>query len=332
MYSIIRTKKLKNFGAIARSARHTFRETPTPNAAPNMGNLNRVVGAKNTSELIAAFKKTLPEKRRVDAVLCIEYMITASPESFKRHGGNLDDLGNGYFKDALSWLKDRHGAANVLCAAVHLDESTPHLVAYVTPLTKAGNLSAREFLGGPKMMRELQDSFHSSCGASRGLLRGVKGSKAKHEEVAAFYRALTTAGEAPKLTASDYVAKALGHETEAWKKAESISAANALGVGLERRKRKAGKSREKALDRREAEAASAERDLRNRTEQLNSREISLHKKQQEVSSLAPQLEEERARANSMQRIINRHIELREEKFLIPGVPREDFFSPPVFGR
>lgn len=91
-------------------------------------------------------------------------------------------MGSGYFKDALTWLKERHGANNVIC----VDETSPHLVAYVAPMTKDGRLAARDFLGGPKVMRQLQDGFHTSCGASYGLLGGVQASKAKHEDVGRF--------------------------------------------------------------------------------------------------------------------------------------------------
>ncbi|WMI99760.1 MobV family relaxase [Pseudomonas chlororaphis subsp. aurantiaca] len=312
MYSIIRTKKLKSFGAIARSARHTFREQPTPNADPGMSNRNRVSGAKNTAQLVCAFKKLLPEKRRSDAVLGIEYLITASPEAFKRHGGQLDDMGSGYFRDALAWLRDRHGADNVLCSAVHLDESTPHLVAYVLPLTKEGRLSAREFLGGPKLMRELQDSFHSVCGAPRGLSRGVKGSKAKHDEVASFYQLLAAVGEVPKLTALDYASKAIGRETEAWKHAAAVSRSNVIGATLERRRRKSRNTREKAVEQRELTVSRAELKLRRRTDELNERERRMNESQFDSAALGSRLEVEKARADAMQRIIDRHLSLNEQ--------------------
>ncbi|HEK2500647.1 hypothetical protein CJT82_17105 [Pseudomonas aeruginosa] len=87
MYSIIRAKKHKSVAAIARSARHTFREQLTPNADPARRNQNRVVGAADCQQLVQALSDRLPAKRRRDAVLCIEYLITASPEAFQRHGG-----------------------------------------------------------------------------------------------------------------------------------------------------------------------------------------------------------------------------------------------------
>ena len=158
-YAILRTKKLKSFGAAARSARHTFREQPTPNANPELSGLNKGAGAKSTAQLLAALKKGLPDKLRAGSVLCIEYLITASPEAFERHGGTLDDVGSGYFTDALKWLRERHGKENVIAASLHLDERTPHLVAYVVPRTKDGRLSCRDFLGGPAKMKAMQTTL-----------------------------------------------------------------------------------------------------------------------------------------------------------------------------
>jgi hypothetical protein len=247
-YAILRTKKLKSIGAVARSARHTFREQLTPNADPAQLSRNRTVGAQGTDSLLQAMKGRLPDKRRRDAVLCIEYLITASPEVFKRHGGHLDDLGGGYFADALVWLKKRHGADNVVSSTVHLDESTPHLVAYVVPRTKDGRLSCRDFLGGVTKLRKMQDDFHAACGSSRGLERGVIGSNAKHEEVATFYSVMKAVGAAPQLGFKDYAAAAFGKKTKRWIEAEDVARANALCAAREPRIRKATRSRCRGLE------------------------------------------------------------------------------------
>ena len=247
-FAILRAKKLKSFGAVARSARHTFREQPTPNADPNQLGRNRTVGASGAQHILQKLRERLPEKRRSDAVLCIEYLITASPESFKRHGGRLDDLGGGYFSDALSWLKKRHGAENFLSSTLHLDESTPHLVAYVVPRTKDGRLSCRDFLGGPAKLREMQDSFHASCGAKRGLERGVRGSKAKHEVVSAFYSTMTAVGDAPQVSFKDYAGAAFGRKTDRWRQVEAVAKANAQRAALAAHTSKANRSRHKRLE------------------------------------------------------------------------------------
>lgn len=246
-FAILRTKKLKSMGAVSRSARHTHREQPTPNADPSLTDRNRSVGAKGADQILAALERTLPTKRRKDAVLAIEYLVTASPEAFKRHGGRLDDSGNGYFADALKWLQAKHGKANVISATIHLDESTPHMVAYVVPMTADKRLSCREFLGGPEKLRAMQTDFHAKCGAPRGLERGVEGSKAKHETVSAFYATMTAADEAPALKPKDYAAAAMGIKTDAWKQAEDVAKANATRAAREPRTRKATRSKAKAV-------------------------------------------------------------------------------------
>ena len=248
-YAILRTKKLKSVGALARSARHSFREQPTPNADPGATARNRTVGARGADQVLAAFERGLPERRRRDAVIGIEYLITASPEAFRRHGGTLDDAGDGYFADALRWLRRRHGAENVISATVHLDESTPHLVAYVVPKTADGRLSCRDFLGGPAKLRAMQDDFHAACGAKRGLERGVTGSRARHEDIKSIYGAMVAQDEAPKLSRRDYAAAAVGVETDAWRQAQRVAEANAAGVTRERRNRKATRARARALER-----------------------------------------------------------------------------------
>ncbi|WP_448110345.1 MobV family relaxase [Pseudomonas lini] len=257
-YAILRTKKLKSFGAVARSAGHTFREQPTPNSDPVRRSQNRTVGVRGACQVLSAIKGLLPDKRRSDAVLCIEYLVTASPEAFRRHGGRLDDLGGGYFSDALAWLRKRHGAENVISSTVHLDESTPHLVAYVVPITRDGRLSCRDFLGGPSKLREMQDSFYATCGITHGLERGIRGSKAKHEEIAAFYTTLAAVGDAPQLRRKDYAAAALGIKTDAWHQAEDAARVNALKAAHEPRRKKANLARCLRIEKQAAQISESE--------------------------------------------------------------------------
>jgi hypothetical protein len=52
-----------------------------------------------------------------------------------------------FFKTSVEWLKQKHGAENVISTSIHRDETTPHIVAYVVPIDSQGKLNAREFLG-----------------------------------------------------------------------------------------------------------------------------------------------------------------------------------------
>ena len=192
-YAILRTQKLKAPAAIWRSLKHSFREQPTPNADPARAAHNAHLGASNAAEAMAKVRERWPEKRRKDAVLCIEYLITASPEAMERLG---PEGRHGYFKDALAWLRERHGAANVVYSGLHRDETTPHLYAYVVPLDEStGRLNARKWLGGPQALRDMQTDFAAKVGARHDLERGLEGSKAKHERVRRHYALVNRAAD-----------------------------------------------------------------------------------------------------------------------------------------
>lgn len=186
-YCILRTEKLSTFGAVSSSAKHTFREIPTPNADATRTHLNKTIGADSALMVREAVKARLPAKRRKDAVLCIEYLITASPEWFETA---KKEQQNQYFRNAISWLYARHGKENCVCLNVQLDEKTPHLVAYVVPITKDGRLSAKEFLGGPAKLSKMQSEFAEKVAKPVGLQRGIEGSKADHMTAKEYDRAL----------------------------------------------------------------------------------------------------------------------------------------------
>jgi hypothetical protein len=181
-YAILRVAKLTSFGNIAASGHHNFRERVTKNADEKRTHLNQLDGAQNTADLAKAVSDLLPKKRRKDAVLCIEYMISGSPEHFGDDWRETENYGADYFKDAIEWLERRHGKENVVCKTVHLDESTPHLAAFVVPITSNGRLSAKDFTGGRSVLAKMQTSFASEVGIKHGLMRGVEKSNAVHQE------------------------------------------------------------------------------------------------------------------------------------------------------
>lgn len=197
-YCILRAEKLTSFGSITGSAKHTFRELPTPNADASRTHLNKTFGAQDAAAVRAAIEARLPAKRRKDAVLAIEYLVTASPEWFRTAPTKQQ---NAYFGAAVRWLEARHGKANIVCVNMQLDETSPHLVAYVVPLTKDGRLSAKDFLGGRKILSQMQTDFADKIGKPVGLQRGVEGSKAAHTTAKQYAAALqknpTLAAPAP---------------------------------------------------------------------------------------------------------------------------------------
>lgn len=199
-YAILRTAKLKTMGNIAGSIAHNFRTIRTPNADPNRteDNLHTVEDPEAVKQ---AIKDRLPEKRRSDAVLCIEYLVTASPE----WEGWGTDKEVEFFERAGQWLIDKHGKENIAGMSIHMDETTPHLVAYVVPIDQRGKLNCKEFLGGRAKLNKMQTDFANEV-KDLGLKRGLEGSKAKHTTIKQYYDSINKAQEVdikPKIPQPD---------------------------------------------------------------------------------------------------------------------------------
>lgn len=192
-YAILRTAKLKSAGNIGGSLAHNYRTRETPNADEKRSHLNSH-SMGTAEEVKQAIEARLPEKRRSDAVLCVEYFIGASPEYFDQSD---DKDGSRYFETAKKWLEDRHGKENVIATSVHMDETSPHLVAYVVPLDENGKLNAKKFLGGRATLSAMQSDFAETV-KHHGLERGIEGSKATHTTIQEYYSKVNS--EAPSLT------------------------------------------------------------------------------------------------------------------------------------
>lgn len=198
-YAILRVQKLKSAVGIRRSMKHAFREQETPNADAQRTPENTHIGASSSAEALRGLRARLPEKVRKNAVLAVEYLMTASPEVMAAKSREAQDA---YFRDALAWLKARHGAENVVYAGIHRDEKTPHMYAYVVPIDPVGKLNCRHFLGGAKALSEMQDEFVQAVGQQHGLERGIKGSKAHHTTVQQYYAAISQPEKRPVISAA----------------------------------------------------------------------------------------------------------------------------------
>lgn len=212
MYSIIRTKKHKSTSSVANRENHTFRRRPTPNADPERIKKNKLLfGQENYADGLKDFLKNygVENNIRKDGVLAIEYLLTASPEFFDT-GSKLerDNRLKNWCESQIDFLKKMHGDKNILCMYLHLDEKTPHIEAYVTPVDPKGKLNCKNFLGSPAKLTALQTSY-ATHNANFGLKRGQEGSRATHEEVKKFYSLIK--GKA-KITSAD-VKKAVKIDT-----------------------------------------------------------------------------------------------------------------------
>ena len=184
-YAILRTQKLKHAVAVRRSMTHALREQDTPNADPSRTPDNSA-SVGSVDEALDRFNERLATQAKVrsNAVLAVEYLITASPEDMQGKSHREQD---DYFRDALKWLQAKHGKENVVYAGIHRDEQTPHMYAYVVPIDERGKLNCRAFLGGAKALIQMQTDFASAVGRKHGLARGLEGSRARHTSIRQYY-------------------------------------------------------------------------------------------------------------------------------------------------
>ena len=197
MYGIMRFEKLKSKNELAGATAHVGRKRPTPNADPERAKYNKTLhGSVDPVQAVEDRYEATGATKRKNGVLAFEFIVTASPEFFREHNeyGQHDvELTEALGKKAIAWLKEEFGEENVVNVTMHLDEATPHIHAYVTPLkrNKKGKWAqaAKQWTGSKKLCSEMQDRFAEAV-SELGLRRGIKGSKAKHTKVKEYYAAM----------------------------------------------------------------------------------------------------------------------------------------------
>lgn len=200
MKVIVRHIKHKTLGTIGAAAAHTMRKRATPNADPNKPAPEVWIGSASPADDV---RSVLPEKRRKNAVLALEYVLTASPEFFAA-APELE--WRRYLADQLTMLRDYYSAENVVSAVLHLDEKTPHLAVMIVPLLD-GRLNARALIGTREACSVVQD-MAGDVGQPFGLQRGQRGSKARHQDVKRFYSDIEPAAQRTDAAAAAVALKA----------------------------------------------------------------------------------------------------------------------------
>ena len=203
-FAIYRTAKLGSFGEIGGSLSHTYRTRPTPNADENKAYLNEH-SLKTYNECFEAIKNSIPEKRRKNAVLTIEHLITASPDW---DGWNTAKETE-FFDKSLEFVKKKYGSENVIAHSIHRDETTPHLIVYVTPIDEKGGLNAKKWLGGRAKLSQTQTEFANEV-KYLGLNRGLENSKARHKTIKEFYAEIEK--PTPKLEEKKYEIQPINYD------------------------------------------------------------------------------------------------------------------------
>lgn len=190
---VCRIEKLKSVGALGGAYEHNLRLKDISNADETKTTYNieltdrppgkSYVDCFHEKIESSTWYKNGSHKIAKNAIYGVEFMLTFGGEAT----GKIDI--DKWCSDNMKWLEANFGGAdNVVSAILHLDERTPHIHAIVIPLDEKGKLNYTKYLGGSKYrLSELQDSYHREVGQNHQLDRGMKGSKATHQDIDNFY-------------------------------------------------------------------------------------------------------------------------------------------------
>lgn len=190
-FGILRIRRIYGTGELIKTANHNDRKGDIVNADPD-GEVIRFIGGDNTlDEAVIGRLKRLNIKYGEGDCLGVEFMISASPEYFREkveRAGEWDEEKAEDFKNVVKkWLVEKY-EENVVHGVYHLDESSPHIHAVMTPVYN-GRLQVYKYFGTKEQMVKLQDDFGEAV-MILGLHRGLNGSKAKHVDIKEYYKAV----------------------------------------------------------------------------------------------------------------------------------------------
>jgi regulator of replication initiation timing len=203
-YAILRFEK-RHRGSIAKIGNHHERAKESYKSNPDIDmsrkqlnyHLKKPAGSymQMVTERIAQAKC----RTRKDSVLLADTFIGATHEFMQ---GLSPNEKKEYFRRAYDFIAHNVGEHNILSAAVHMDEKTPHLHLVFTPITKDNRLSAKEVLGNPKRFEKWQEDFYNYMHEKYDSLeRGqpAKESKRKHIPVRLYKQSERLNGEVDEL-------------------------------------------------------------------------------------------------------------------------------------
>lgn len=198
-YAIIRNEKLtraESYGAYVHNDRKAKNHS-NKDIDPTRTHLNFYC-KENETTYIREFDRMKKEydlqgNLRKNSIIMCQMMITSDNEFFKRIG--LEETKR-YFRESYKFVCNYKnlGERNIISAAVHLDEITPHMHLVFIPVIhtkdEQGNaidkICARDFWRGRDSYRKLQNDFHKYV-TSKGfdLERGlpVEETGAKHYKI-----------------------------------------------------------------------------------------------------------------------------------------------------
>jgi cellobiose-specific phosphotransferase system component IIA len=192
-YAILRIENHTANGSLGAMTKHNKREIEVPNCNPELtqNNIERI----GTGDYLADVNKVLEEQqplKQKNNIKAVEHLMTASPEWWEE---SRPEWKTEFIKKAEEFLQEFYGPDSKISSfSIHLDESTPHIHAFVVPMRKSKlkggrevlRLGAKQYTGSPELLSKMQDDYALKM-KSIGLERGVRKSKAKHQSIRKLY-------------------------------------------------------------------------------------------------------------------------------------------------
>lgn len=127
---------------------------------------------KRIDDIVSETKERTGKSIRKDAVTLCSWAVTA-PKDLPEE--KLQD----FFKASYAWFTERYGADNIVTAAVHMDESTPHMHLQFTPIIEKDGvrkLCAKEIETRKTLQtahQKFQNHLKQSLGCDVNILNGA---------------------------------------------------------------------------------------------------------------------------------------------------------------
>ncbi|KFX59285.1 hypothetical protein FDC50_08215 [Clostridium botulinum] len=185
-------KKIKDLGQVQAFEKHMEREMEVYNADPLKKEKNRIlIGDKNIYENVRKYIYGI--KIRSNANIAVDLVLTAGNGFYNSLPVQEKET---WIQENIKFLKENFGD-NCIYATLHMDETTPHLHALIVPKfynqdKKRYELSSNKYFDGIEKMKTWQDKYSERMNKRfNNLIRGVRGSKAKHMDIKTYYSLIT---------------------------------------------------------------------------------------------------------------------------------------------
>ncbi|KAI3350817.1 MobV family relaxase [Clostridium botulinum] len=185
-------KKIKDLGQVEAFQKHMEREMDVINADPRQKDKNRVlIGNNNIVENVKNHVYGI--KIRSNANIATDLVLTTGNGFYNSLPPQERET---WIQENVKFLKENFGD-NCIYATLHMDETTPHLHALIVPKfynneKNRYELSSNKYFDGIEKMRAWQDKYSNHMNKKfNNLIRGVRGSKAKHMDIKTYYSLIT---------------------------------------------------------------------------------------------------------------------------------------------